>query len=140
MISILKRELTNGQNRMKQAADRRSNREFEVGNKVFLKVKRFLQQPFTSTPIFKLNPKYLEPYVIEAKVGKVAYKLKLLEGIHVHPMFHVSLLKRSIELGASTSPQQLEVEVELEEHREHRAILDKRVVHQGAMPLIQVLV
>ncbi|XP_052171660.1 uncharacterized protein LOC127787642 [Diospyros lotus] len=141
MLSILKRELTNVQNRMEQAVDkRRSDRDFEVGDKVFLKVKRFLQQPFMPTPISKLSPKYFEPYVIEAKVGKVAYKLRLPEGIHVHPMFHVSLLKRSIELGASTSPQLLEIEDELEEHLEPRAILDRRVVHQGAVPLIQVLV
>lgn len=69
---------------------------------MFLKVKRFLQQPFTSTLISKLNPKYFSPYVIEAKVGKVGYKLKLPKGIQVHSVFHVSPLKRSIEPGAPT--------------------------------------
>ena len=66
-------------------------------------MKRFLQQPFTSTPAPKLSPKYFGPYVIEAKVGKVAYKLRLPMGINVHLVFHVSLLKKSIEPRATTS-------------------------------------
>lgn len=107
---------------------------------MFLKVKRFMQQPFTSTLISKLNPKYFGPYVIEAEVGKAAYKLKLPEGIQMHPVFHVSLLKISIEPRAPTSLQLPEIEDELEEQREPYAILDRRVVHQGAVPLIQVLV
>ena len=58
----------------------------------------------------------------------------------MHPVFHVSLLKRSIEPGASTSQQLPEIEDELEQQREPQAILDRRVVHQGAVPLIQGLV
>ena len=117
---------------MRQAADRkRSDREFEVRDKVFLKVKRFLQH-FTSTLIFKLNPMYFGPYVIEAKVGKVAYKLRLSTGINVHLEFHVSLLKKSIEPGGHYQPA---IEDELEETLEPRAILDRRVVDQGTVPL-----
>ena len=81
---------------MKQAADkRRSERAFEVGDRVYLKVRRFLQQPYTTLPVSKLSPKYFGPYPIETKVGPVAYRLQLPEGVNQHPVFHVSLLKKA---------------------------------------------
>jgi len=43
VTQVLKKELTTAQNRMKQVADkRRSDRDFNVGDIVYLKVKRFL--------------------------------------------------------------------------------------------------
>jgi len=141
MLSVLKKELVGAQNRMKQAASKkRSDRTFEIGDKVFLKVRRSLQQPFTSTPASKLNPKYFGPYVIEARVRKIPYKLRLHEGINMHPVFRVSLLKKSIKPRGTTSQQLPTAEDELEETLEPQAILDKRVVYQGAAPLTQVLV
>ncbi|MBT1582503.1 hypothetical protein KK473_28330, partial [Klebsiella pneumoniae] len=40
-----------------------------------------------------LIPKYDGPFKVIQKVGNVAYKLKLLERLKVHPTFHVSFLK-----------------------------------------------
>jgi hypothetical protein len=34
------------------------------------------------------------PYEIESKINEVAYKLKLPTNSSVHPIFHVSLLKK----------------------------------------------
>nr|GEW56379.1 hypothetical protein [Tanacetum cinerariifolium] len=43
----------------------------------------------------KLNPQYIRPFKIIAKVGTVAYRLELLEQlIRVHSTFHVSNLKK----------------------------------------------
>jgi hypothetical protein len=44
----------------------------------------------------RLNPRYYGPYPIIHRIGPVAYKLRLLEGSSVHPVFHVSLLKKKI--------------------------------------------
>ncbi|GJZ98696.1 putative reverse transcriptase domain-containing protein [Tanacetum coccineum] len=43
----------------------------------------------------KLNPRYIGPFKIIAKVGTVAYHLELLEKLsRVHSTFHVSKLKK----------------------------------------------
>nr|GFD44021.1 putative reverse transcriptase domain-containing protein [Tanacetum cinerariifolium] len=68
--------------------------EFEVGDRVMLKVspwKRVLRFGKRG----KLNPRYVGPFKVLAKVGKVAYKLELPQELNrVHHTFHVSNLKK----------------------------------------------
>ncbi|GKD26809.1 hypothetical protein Tco_1233023, partial [Tanacetum coccineum] len=83
------------QDRQKGYADRkRKPMEFEVGDRVMLKVSpckgviRFSKRG-------KLNPRYVRPFKVLAKVGKVAYRLELLQELsRVHHTFHVSNLKK----------------------------------------------
>ena len=45
----------------------------------------------------KLAPRYIGPFPIVKRIGKVANKLELLESLKtIHPAFHVSLLKKYV--------------------------------------------
>ncbi|GKD50444.1 hypothetical protein Tco_1279420 [Tanacetum coccineum] len=81
--------------RQKSYADRKQKpMEFEVGDRVMLKV-----SPLKGVVRFgkrgKLNPRYVRPFRVLVKVGKVAYRLELPQELsRVHHTFHVSNLKK----------------------------------------------
>ena len=83
---------------MKQQADQhRSERSFDVGDWVFLWL-----QPYKKISLNqakkdnKLSPKYYGPYKVLQNIGTMAYKLELPASSRVHPVFHVSCLKKVI--------------------------------------------
>lgn len=94
-IQLLKYNLSKARNRMKQQADKhRTERDFQVGKWVYLKLQPYRQTSIDERPNQKLATRYSGPFLILAKVGKVAYTLKLPPGATMHPTFHVSLLKK----------------------------------------------
>ncbi|GKA92451.1 hypothetical protein Tco_0814376 [Tanacetum coccineum] len=90
-IIQIKHRLQASRDRQRSCADnRRMPLEFQVGDKVMLKV-----SPWKGVIRFgkwgKLNPRYIGPFKILPKVGMVAYRLELPEKLsRVHSTFHVS--------------------------------------------------
>jgi hypothetical protein len=97
-LQILKDNLTMAQNRMKQQADQhRSERSFEVGDWVILRLQPYKQMSLKQAKKDnKLSPKYYGPYKVLQNIGTMAYKLELPASSRVHPVFHVSCLKKVI--------------------------------------------
>lgn len=91
---VLKQHLSRAQNRMKLLADRkRSDKEFQVGEMVLLKLQPYAQSSVINRSFPKLAYKYFGPYKITEKIGKAVYRLELPEESLIHPVFHVSQLK-----------------------------------------------
>nr|GEZ50641.1 reverse transcriptase domain-containing protein [Tanacetum cinerariifolium] len=94
-IILIKQRIQAAQDRQKSYADwKRKPMEFEVGDMVILKVSpwkgvvRFIKRG-------KLNPRYIGPFKVLAKIGDVTYRLELPQELsRVHHTFHVSNLKK----------------------------------------------
>nr|GEV44503.1 putative reverse transcriptase domain-containing protein [Tanacetum cinerariifolium] len=94
-IVQIKSRIQAARDHQKSYADvRRKPLEFQVGDKVMLKV-----SPWKGVIRFgkrgKLNPRYIGPFKILAKVETVSYRLELPEQLsRVYSTFHVSKLKK----------------------------------------------
>jgi hypothetical protein len=97
MVQLVQQQLAHAQQRYKtQANKHRSERTFEVGDMVYLKLQPYVQSSIVKRANHKLTFKYFGPFPVVAKVGAVAYKLGLPEYTSIHPVFHVSLLKKTV--------------------------------------------
>ncbi|KAI0500465.1 hypothetical protein KFK09_018678 [Dendrobium nobile] len=105
VLEELKEHLLRAQQIMKTRADSHcKNVTFEVGEMVYLKLRPYRQKTVANRRSEKLSPRYYGPFEIERKVGMVAYRLKLPPQSSIHPVFHVSLLKRSIGENIMATP------------------------------------
>ncbi|XP_028802348.1 uncharacterized protein LOC114757451 [Neltuma alba] len=111
VLQLLKQHLSKAQHRMMQQANKnRSERHFSVGD---------------------MSPK---------EIGTVAYELDLPPETRVHPVFHVSLLKKHV--GPSNALTQSLPPVDVNGHfmLEPEQLLGRKVVRRHNLPVTQVLV
>lgn len=137
MTELLQQQLSRAQQRMKRQADKkRSECSFDIGDRVFLKLQPYVQSSVSRRANHKLSYKFYGPYSILARVGEVAYKLDLPPTSAIHPVVHVSQLRRALpphhqvlsSLPTSTSPVQapqaiLDSRVKLSSNKKRRQVL-----------------
>ncbi|XP_059310691.1 uncharacterized protein LOC132062058 [Lycium ferocissimum] len=140
IIELLKFHLSIAQQRMRDMANKhRSDRSFAKGDWVYLKLQPYKQVSVVTRPFNKLAAKYFRPYVVLAKVGAVAYKLLLPADVLIHPTFHVSQLKRCLEVPSVISyPPVLHLSSPYCPLPE--AVLERRMVKRGNRVVCQILV
>ncbi|GJU81881.1 putative reverse transcriptase domain-containing protein [Tanacetum coccineum] len=141
-IVQIKSRIQAARDRQKSYADvRRKPLEFQVGDKVMLKV-----SPWKGVIRFgkrgKLNPRYIGPFKIIAKVGTVAYRLELPERLsRVHSTFHVSKLKKCMADEPLAIPlDEIQVDDKLHFVEEPVEIMDREVkrLKQSRIPIVKV--
>ena len=111
-VQVIRQRLKVASDRQKSYANlKRRDIEYEVGDKVFLKV-----SPWRTILRFgqkgKLSPRFIGPYEILESVGPVAYRLSLPpELAKLHDVFYASMLRRYRSDESHTLPVQ-EIQVE----------------------------
>lgn len=82
---------------MKVQADKhQSQHTFRVGGVVYLKAQPYVQTSLAPCSTNKLAFRFYGPFTILEKTGQSAYRLQLPPDCHIHHVFHVSQLKRTI--------------------------------------------
>lgn len=79
---------------MKKFVDKRHTEvSYEEGAWVFVHMQPYRQHSVSLRRNQKLSMHYFGPFQVIQKIGIVAYRLQLLPGATIHPLFYVSVLR-----------------------------------------------
>lgn len=141
MIQRLKTNLQEAQNHMKVYADQnRIDRQYEVNDMVYLRIQPYWQNAFGLRGSLKLRSKYYGPFKILARVGEVSYRLQLPDTTNIHPVFHISHLKKHVGQNAVPLPHVPLVTEEGKIKTSPFAVLDERIIQRQKSPVKQLLI
>ncbi|GJR78796.1 retrotransposable element Tf2 [Tanacetum coccineum] len=117
----------------------RTDRQFTVGDWVYLKLQPHRQVTMRGSKQNKFSPKYYGPFQVLKKIGQVAYELQLPAQAQIHNVFHVSQLKKC--RGTMTIVGDLPaINNEGVIAVEPIAILERRLAKKGNAATVYVLV
>jgi hypothetical protein len=114
---------------MKKHVDQhRSERSFAVDDLVFLKLQPYVQTSLAPWYHQKLAFRFFGPFHIVERIGTVAYRLALPAHSSIHPVFHVSQLKKAVGASHEVIPS---LSADFAVHLTPEQILQSRVVSCG---------
>ena len=142
-VQVIQQRLKATSDRQKSYVDlKRKDVEYEVGDKVFLKVSLW-RKVLRFGKKGKLSPRFIGPYEVLERIGPVAYRLALPpELAKLHDVFYVSMLRKYRFDESHILPvQEIQVQEDLSYDEEPKAILDREVkqLRNKQVPLVKVL-
>ncbi|KAJ9542437.1 hypothetical protein OSB04_028943 [Centaurea solstitialis] len=141
-IKMVQEKLKVARDRQKSYAhNRRKPLEFQVGDKVLLKV-----SPWKGLIRFgkkgKPSPRFVGPFKVVERIGPVAYRLDLpIELSSIHDTFHVSNLKKCLSEETIVLPlDEIQIDGQLRVSEEPIEILDREIkqLRRSRIPIIKV--
>jgi hypothetical protein len=141
ILHTLKDNFVMAQHLMKKEADQGfSERQFVEGDQVFLRLQPYKQNSLKVDHCQKLTPKFYGPYIILKRVGQVAYQLSFPSHFKLHPIFHVSFLKKVIGTKCQTQTNLPELDEEGSIWLHLEVVLDQRECFLHQRTIKEVLV
>jgi len=141
ILTLLQHNLQHAQQRMKRYSDlKRTERSFEVGQMVYLRLQPYKQSSVAARRNLKLSPRFYGPFSIIRKIGAVAYELDLPTNSRIHPIFHVSQLKLKLGSSSSVLPKLPPVDSNGVFSPEPVEVLSRRARPRNNRPFIELLI
>ncbi|XP_068662853.1 uncharacterized protein [Aristolochia californica] len=119
---------------------KRREEEFRVGVRMFVNLRPYRQRSLATRRSEKLAARFYGPFEVVSRVGSVVYKLQLPPESSVHPVFHVSQLRRAKGISHSFSLLPPQLNTELVMLVEPAAILNLHRVDKNGQQRMEVLV
>lgn len=104
---------------------------------MWLKLQPYVQTSVAARAHHKLSSRHFWPYEIESRIGLVAYRLKLPATSTVHPVFHVSLLKKAI---GNLPPVESSLPSYTSSMQESEFVMDRRLTTKRRRAVQQLLI
>jgi len=121
VLQRVRERMAESQDKQKQYADMKGRNNiniFNVGDLVLLSTKDLPKTALPSLEANKLQPRFLGPFKVVKRIGKVSYRLDIPSYLRLHPTFYVGKLK-------AYTPPPPEIEAELPESETRSALNDQ---------------
>jgi hypothetical protein len=138
-IRMAQDALQDAQVRQAKYADQRRHFEtLNVGDMVLLSAENLKIKPVNGRSR-KLMPRFVGPYRISEVLSTVAYKLELPQDMKIHPVFHISLLKKYHANTRQTEDTDRfeNIDIEADDEYEVEKIVDKKTINDKTHYLVR---
>ena len=126
---------------MKAQVDKHwSEREFAEGDLVYIKLQPHIQSSVAFRDNHKLSFKFYGPFRVLQRIGTVAYRIDLPQSAKIHPVLHVSQLKRHVPPSAQVSSDLDSVCTDPFQALVPTKVLAERLLPRGATTIKQLLI